>query len=76
VVDVGDDAKIARVFYSHEKAGIISQSEQRVNLKLHLRRKLKGLFDWPCSGSLGYSMQICQIAIPHKDPMKPCQSSE
>ena len=39
VVDVGDDAKVARVFYSHEKAGIIGHSEQRVNLKLLLRRK-------------------------------------
>jgi hypothetical protein len=39
VVDVGDDAKVARVFYSHEKAGIIGQSGQRVNLKLLLLRK-------------------------------------
>jgi hypothetical protein len=39
VVNVGDDAKVARVFYSHEKAGIIGHSERRVNLKLLLRRK-------------------------------------
>ncbi len=39
VVDVGDDAKVARVFYSHEKAGSIGHSERRVNLKLLLRRK-------------------------------------
>jgi hypothetical protein len=39
VVDVGDDAKVARVFYSHEKAGSIGQSGQRVNLKLLLLRK-------------------------------------
>jgi predicted nucleic acid-binding protein len=47
VVDVGDDAKIARVFYSHEKAGTIGHSERRVNLKLLPRRKMKGLFNWP-----------------------------
>ena len=34
VVDVGDDAKVARVFYSHEKAGTIGQTGRRVNLKL------------------------------------------
>ena len=39
VVDVSDDAKVARVFYSHEKAGTIGHSERRVNLKLLLRRK-------------------------------------
>jgi hypothetical protein len=39
VVDVGDDAKVARVFYSHEKAGTIGHSERRVNLKLLARRK-------------------------------------
>jgi hypothetical protein len=52
VVDVSDDAKVARVFYSHEKTGIIVQSKRRVNLKLLLRRKIKGLFDWPCGRSL------------------------
>lgn len=39
VVDVGDDAKVARVFYGHEKAGIIGHSGRRVNLKLLPRKK-------------------------------------
>jgi hypothetical protein len=37
---------------------------------------MKGLFDWPRRGSLGYFIEVCQKPIPHRDPMTPRQSSE
>ena len=76
VVDVGDDAKVARVFYSHEKAGTIWHSERRVNLKLLLRRKMKNVFDSPDGKPLSYFVEACQKPILLRDPRSPCRNSE
>jgi hypothetical protein len=76
VVDVGDDAKVARVFYSHEKPGTIGHSERRVNLKLLLRRKMKNVFDSPDGKPLSYFVEACQKPIPLRDPRSPCRNSE
>jgi hypothetical protein len=47
VVDVSDDAKVARVFYSHEKARIIRYIKGMVNLKLRIPNKTMLDFHWP-----------------------------